>query len=300
MKIAAIDIGTNSIHMVIAHVEGPRIFEIIDREKEMVFLGKKGLLRSRLMQDAMERGLSALIAFKSIADSHHVDVILCTATSAVREASNGKEFMRLVKDKTGIDIRILSGKQEARMITLAVRDVIDLKDQRALIVDIGGGSMELIVADAKNIFFSQSVKCGVIRLTERFIQSDPPTQKEMKRFQKWLNQKLNPLSRRIQNLSPDLAIGTSGTILAFSEVIGQNRQNGKGDKQSIRIMELEAVNERLQQMNLEERLKFPGLDKNRADQVLAGGLLIETVMEKCRGNQLLLCDRALREGLLAD
>ena len=300
MKIAAIDIGTNSIHMVIAHVEGPRIFEIIDREKEMVFLGKKGLLRSRLMQDAMERGLSALIAFKSIADSHHVDVILCTATSAVREASNGKEFMRLVKDKTGIDIRILSGKQEARMITLAVRDVIDLKDQRALIVDIGGGSMELIVADAKNIFFSQSVKCGVIRLTERFIQSDPPTQKEMKRFQKWLNQKLNPLSRRIQNLSPDLAIGTSGTILAFGEMIAQNRKNGKGDKQSIRIMELEAVNERLQQMNLEERLKFPGLDKNRADQVLAGGLLIETVMEKCRVNQLLLCDRALREGLLAD
>ncbi|HJZ10581.1 MAG TPA: Ppx/GppA family phosphatase, partial [Acidobacteriota bacterium] len=209
MNIAAIDIGTNSIHMVIAHVEGPRIFEIIDREKEMVFLGKKSLLQGRLTEDAIDRGLSALVAFKQIADSHRVDQIIATATSAVRESSNGREFIRAVKEKTGIDIQVLSGKEEARMITLAVRDVIDLKDRKALIIDIGGGSMELIVVDANNIFFADSIKSGVIRLTERFVKSDPPTSKERKRFQKWLNRKIEPLSKRIQNLAPDLAVGTS-------------------------------------------------------------------------------------------
>jgi exopolyphosphatase/guanosine-5'-triphosphate,3'-diphosphate pyrophosphatase len=300
MNIAAIDIGTNSIHMVIAHVEGPRIFEIIDREKEMVFLGKKSLLKGRLTEDAIDRGLSALVAFKQIADSHHVDQIIATATSAVRESSNGEEFIRSVKEKTGIEIQLLSGKEEARMITLAVRDVIDLKDRKALIVDIGGGSMELIVADANNIFFAESIKSGVIRLTERFVTSDPPNSKELKRFQKWLNGKIEPLSKRIQNLAPDLAVGTSGTILAFGEMAAQARKNSKAEKPVLKITELETINEKLQKMTVEERLKFPGMDRNRAEQSIAGGLLIETVMEKCRINQLVLCDRALREGLLAD
>src|SRR5215467_9460420 len=120
MKLAAIDIGTNSIHMVIVQVEQHRIFEIIDREKEMVFLGKGSLLRRKLPPENIERGLAALKAFKAIADSHHVDEIIATATSAVREASNGREFMDLVKKETGIEIRLLSGPEEARMITLAV------------------------------------------------------------------------------------------------------------------------------------------------------------------------------------
>src|SRR5687768_12815557 len=184
MKLAAIDIGTNSIHMVIVKVEPQsRIFEIIDREKEMVFLGKGSLLKGRLPQENIDRGLDALKSFKAIADTHHVDEIITTATSAVREASNGREFMNLVKKETGIEIRLLSGTEEARMITLAVRDVVDLKDQRALIVDIGGGSMELIVADARHIYFAQSIKSGVIRLQERFMKHDPPTAKDVKNLQ---------------------------------------------------------------------------------------------------------------------
>jgi exopolyphosphatase/guanosine-5'-triphosphate,3'-diphosphate pyrophosphatase len=165
MKIAAIDIGTNSIHMVIVRVEEHRLFEIIDREKEMVQLGKKTLMMGRMPEDAMERGLAALKSFRAIADSHGVDQIICTATSAVRESSNGKEFVAQIKKLTGIQVRILSGKKEARMIALAVRDVIDLKNRRALIVDIGGGSMELIVADARNIYFAHIIMAVLIRLT---------------------------------------------------------------------------------------------------------------------------------------
>jgi len=302
MKIAAIDIGTNSIHMVIVRVEEHRLFEIIDREKEMVQLGKKTLMMGRLAEDAMERGLAALKAFRAIADSHGVDQIICTATSAVRESSNGKDFVAQIKKLTGIQVRILSGKEEARMIALAVRDVIDLKNRRALIVDIGGGSMELIVADARHIYFAESIKAGVIRLTERFMRHDPPAPKDLKKLQKWLKMKLEPLSKKIQNLSPELAVGTSGTILAMGALVAENRKNGKSklQKDVMTLTEVELVNEKLQSMTMDQRMKLPSLDRKRADQIVAGGILIETVMEKCRMNEMTLCERALREGLIAD
>ena len=300
MKIAAIDIGTNSIHMVIVHVEeNSRIFEIIDREKEMVFLGKGSLLRRRLPQENIDRALAALKSFKAIADTHRVDQIITTATSAVREAENGRQFMNLVKKETGIEIRLLSGIEEARMITLAVRDVIDLKDQRALIIDIGGGSMELVVADARHIYFAQSIKAGVIRLQERFMRTDPPSLKDVKALKKWLTRRLDPLSRKIQNLDPDIFIGTSGTILHLGELVRSARKNSKG-KNILTVDELEILNEKLQASTIEERLKFPGLDKKRVEQVVGGGILVEMVMEHFRANELILCDRALREGLIAD
>jgi exopolyphosphatase/guanosine-5'-triphosphate,3'-diphosphate pyrophosphatase len=300
MKLAAIDIGTNSVHMVIVRVQEHRIFEIIDREKEMVQLGKGSLMRGRLTQEAIERGLAALKAFRQIADSHKVDQIICTATSAVRESSNGREFVRLVKKETGIEIRILSGIEEARMIMLAVRDVIDLKNQRALVVDIGGGSMEMIVADARNIFLATSIKSGVIRLTERFMKNDPPASKDLKALKKWLGKKIEPLSRKIQDLNPQIAIGTSGTMLALGELINQNLKTKKSKGQIITIEDVEEINEILQESSLQERLKLPGMDPKRGDQIVAGGALIEMMMERCRVNELQLCDRALREGLIAD
>lgn len=302
MKIAAIDIGTNSIHMVIVQVEEHRIFEIIDREKEMVFLGMKSLLRGRLTAEAMDRGLAALKSFKSIADSHHVDQTIATATSAVREASNGREFVRRIKAETGIQVNILSGQEEARMITLAVRDVIDLKNRRGLIIDIGGGSMELIVADARHTYHEASLKAGVIRLNERFLKHDPPSSKEIKKLRVWLGAKLERISTRVQNLSPEVFIGTSGTILAFGQMAAQIRKGSRSRLETdvLNIEEVEELNEKLKKMSVSEREEFPGLDKKRAEQIIAGGILLEMVMEKCRVNDLILCDRALREGLIAD
>lgn len=296
MKIAAIDIGTNSIHMVIAQVGEQRIFEVIDREKEMVFLGKNGLVKKRLSPDAMDRGLAALTSFKAIADSHRVEKIIATATSAVREASNGVDFLRMVRERTGIEIRLLSGKEEGRLITLAVRDEYDLRDRRALIIDIGGGSMELMVADARNIYYTQSLKAGVIRLTERFMKHDPPTSKDLRHLEKWLGIRLERIAKRIQNYAPEVAIGTSGTILQLGELANKKG----GNSEYLPLSELGVLNEKLAKLTVDERQKLPGLDKKRADQIVPGGILLEMVMEKCRVNKLRLCERALREGLIAD
>lgn len=297
MKLAAIDIGTNSIHMVITRLDEQRIFEIIDREKEMVFLGKGGMLKRRLTQDAMDRGLAAMLSFRGIADSHHVDQIIATATSAVRETANGREFIRLVRERTGIEIRVLSGKEEARLITLAVRDVYDLRQRRALIIDIGGGSMELIVADARNIYLSESLKAGVIRLSERFMRHDPPAQKDLLKLETWLSRKLDRICRRIQDLAPEVAIGTSGTILEFGGMVSSRKGNRS---EFLSLSDLDILNTKLERMTLAERQKMPGLDRKRADQIVAGGILLETVLEKCRVNKLRLCENALREGLIAD
>jgi exopolyphosphatase/guanosine-5'-triphosphate,3'-diphosphate pyrophosphatase len=159
--------------------------------------------------------------------------------------------------------------------------------------------MELIVADARHIYFAESLKAGVIRLQERFMKHDPPSPKDIKSLQKWLTRRLDPLSRKIQDLNPDIFIGTSGTILHFGEMARSARKNSKG-KNILTINELEEINEKLQKTTLEERLKLPGLDKKRAEQAIGGGILIEMVMERCRANELILCDRALREGLISD
>jgi exopolyphosphatase / guanosine-5'-triphosphate,3'-diphosphate pyrophosphatase len=139
-------------------------------------------------------------------------------------------------------------------------------------------------------------------LTERFMRHDPPAPKDLKKLQKWLKMKLEPLSKKIQNLSPELAVGTSGTILAMGALVAENRKNGKSklQKDVMTLTEVELVNEKLQSMTMDQRMKLPSLDRKRADQIVAGGILIETVMEKCRMNEMTLCERALREGLIAD
>src|SRR5262249_14865306 len=176
----------------------------------------------------------------------------------------GRDFVKLVKMKTGIDIRILSGKQEARLITLAVRDVFDLRNTRALIVDIGGGSVELIVVDARHIYLAESLKSRGTLLTVRLGTHNLPTARELKRLRRWLENKLEPISKRIQNLSPNMTIGTSGTILALGQMLNED--------EVLSVSDLEKLNENLATTTLEERQKYPGLDRLRADQIVAGGI----------------------------
>src|SRR5262249_21610153 len=139
---------------------------------------------------------------------------------------------------------------------------------------------------------AESLKAGVIRLTERFVTHNIPTSRELKRLRRWLENKLEPISKRIQNLSPNMTIGTSGTILALGQMLNED--------EVLSVSDLEKLHENLATTTLDERQKSPGLDRLRADQIVAGGILLETIMEKCRANKLMLCDRALREGLIAD
>src|SRR5262245_40357571 len=173
MRIAAIDIGTNSIHMIVVEIRADLSYDVIDREKEMVRLGAGGLDGRSLSPEAVHAALQVLSKFRRLAESHRVDKIKAVATSAVREAENGGEFLHAVAEQTGIRARVISGTEEARLIHLAAAYGVGIPDEMAVVVDIGGGSIEVTRGTATNIDLRRSFKLGVIRMTERFIKSDP-------------------------------------------------------------------------------------------------------------------------------
>src|ERR687891_183952 len=173
MRIAAIDIGTNSIHMIVVLVRPDLSFEVIDREKDMVRLGAGGLDGRSMTPTAMTAGIQTMAKFKRLAETHKVDEIVAAATSATREAENGGDFIAEVDRQTGIRIQVISGTEEARLIHLAAGYGVDVGGSTAVVVDIGGGSVEVTLGTATHMTLGRSFKTGVIRLTERFVQSDP-------------------------------------------------------------------------------------------------------------------------------
>src|SRR5476651_207736 len=187
MRIAAIDIGTNSLHMIVVQVRPDLSFEVIDREKEMVRLGAGGLDGRALTPEAMHAALQVLSKFRRLAESHRVDEIIAAATSATREAENGGDFLRVVAHETGIRPRVISGTEEARLIHLAAVYGVGGPGDVAVVIDIGGGSVEITRGAGPTAEMGRSFKAGVIRLTERFIKSDPVVPHDERKLIKYIN-----------------------------------------------------------------------------------------------------------------
>src|SRR6187551_1753915 len=190
MRIAAIDIGTNSIHMIVVQVRPDLSFEVIDREKDMVRLGAGGLDGRSLTPTAVAAALQTLSKFRRIAESHKVDEIVACATSATREADNGGDFIADVDRQTGIRIQVISGTEEARLIHLAAGYGVDVGSSTAVVIDIGGGSVEVTFGTARQMTAGKSFKVGAIRLTERFVKSDPLSDRDERRLVKHLHKEM--------------------------------------------------------------------------------------------------------------
>lgn len=316
MKIAAIDVGSNSIHMVIVRRHDDGRIEVMDREKEMVRLASGALekptphgasaARGVLAPDRIEAGLACLRKFSKLAERHQVDALVAAATSAVREAENGGDFIKLALERTGIRIDVLPAREEARIIYLAAREAIDLQGRRALFVDIGGGSVEITVGDVRRRYVSESMKLGVIRLTERFLHTDPPTAKEIAELQAFVEQEVGPVLASARRMEFALAIGTSGTIAALCEAASLRRGGrASGDTGQVKIGplstdELSALVRDLAAMPERERARVPGVHQRRAATIVAGGLLLERILKLAGARSIVPCDRALREGLVID
>src|SRR6188768_615912 len=218
MRLAAIDIGTNSVHMIVAQVRPDQSFEIIDREKEMVRLGAGGLDGRALTPAAMAGGLEALSKFRRLADSHQVDEIIAAATSATREAENGGDFLATVRERTGIVVQVISGTEEARLIHIAATYGIDLGKRHGVVIDIGGGSVEITLGAARAPALARSFKVGVIRLTERFVRGDPIARRDERRLVEHIEAAIGPHVDQIVGRGYQRVIGTSGTILSLGGV----------------------------------------------------------------------------------
>jgi exopolyphosphatase/guanosine-5'-triphosphate,3'-diphosphate pyrophosphatase len=303
MRIAAIDIGTNSIHMIVVEVRPDLSFDVIDREKDMVRLGAGGLDGRKLTASAMTAGLQTLAKFKRLAESNKVDEIVAAATSATREAENGGDFIAQVARHTGIRIKVITGTEEARLIHLAAAYGVDVGAGTAGVIDIGGGSVEITLGTATNLTLGKSFKTGVIRLTEHFVRTDPLSQRDERRLVKHLNRTMGSYLGHLSKAGFDRIIGTSGTILSLGALALVKDDGGVPEElrnQRVSAKSLRRIRKRLVAADIEERLKIPGLDPRRADLNVAGSILLDTILRGLGAEEITLCDLALREGLVLD
>lgn len=301
MRLAAIDIGTNSIHMIVVRVRPDRSFEVIDREKEMVRLGAGGLDGRTLAPTAVTAALDTLARFQRLARTHEVDEILATATSAVREAENGGDVVAAVRRDLGIRVRIISGREEARLIHLAAAYAAGVGGHPSVVLDIGGGSVEITLGTAARMQLGESFKAGVIRLTERFVTSDPLSDADERRLVRHIRRQTASHLKAIRARGYHRVIGTSGTIHAIGALASERLREG-GDLRNRRIAAkaITRVRRLLTSLTLDERLALPGLDPRRADVTVAGAVLLDTLLSDLDADGLTLCDFALREGLVLD
>jgi exopolyphosphatase/guanosine-5'-triphosphate,3'-diphosphate pyrophosphatase len=303
MRIAAIDIGTNSVHMIVVRVRPDLSFEIVDREKAMVRLGAGGLDGKALTSEAMTAALQALSKFKRIAESHRVDEILAAATSATREARNGGEFLARLERDTGIRPQVISGVEEARMIHQAAVYGVDVGGGRAVVIDIGGGSVEVTLGTSTSVQLARSFKIGTIRLTEQLVRSDPLSERDERKIVKHVLGEIDRYCEQIVAAGFDRVIGTSGTILSIGAVAATVTRGGPPSELRnlhIAAKQIHRLRKDVAALDLKQRLAIPGLDPRRADLIVAGAVLLDTMLRRLGAEELTLCDLALREGLVLD
>ena len=296
MKIAALDVGTNSIHLLIARVAADGQVEPLDRAKEMVRLGDSAF-KGVISPDAFARATDCIRSFRGQAERAGVDAFIAVATSAVREAENGGDFVRVVRDETGIELTVIRGEQEARLIYLGARAAINLSGRKALIIDIGGGSVELIVGDAREAHYATSLKLGVLRLLDLYPLGDPITADQRLRLAEQLHRALEAPTAAIRKIGFDMVAMTSGTARAVAELIPTTSTE---KPRAVAFKDVWALEEKLCALTAAERSRVPNLDPKRVDSIVPGVILVRSLLEVVHADSYVLCEAALREGLVAD
>lgn len=306
--LAAIDVGTNSIHMVIVRIQ-PALpaFTIIAKEKTTVRLGDRDPRTGNLTEAATQRAMVALKRCQEVARSLNVEQVLAVATSAVREAPNGREFLERVQSELGLWINLISGPEEARRIYLGVLSGMEFNHQPHVVIDIGGGSTELILGDGQDPRSLSSTKIGAVRLTAEHITTDPISPEEFLALQAYIRGMLErPVEDILAHLQPGEVprmVGTSGTIETLA-ILHAREKTGSSPSPvngyTFTAKDLREMVNRLRRLNYAERAKLPGMNDRRAEIILAGALVLQETMTLLKTETLTICERALREGVVVD
>jgi exopolyphosphatase / guanosine-5'-triphosphate,3'-diphosphate pyrophosphatase len=310
VRLAAIDIGSNSIKLVVVEASAGDSFAVLAREKEVVRLGHDTLREGVLAPEATERAADCVRRFRSIAEARGAESVITIATASVREARNRARFIREVERRAGLRVEVLSGVEEARLIGVAAAAGCSPMRAAPLVnVDIGGGSTEISLMRAGLPLQLFSVKLGAVGLTEKFLSNDPPKPKEIRALRGEIRSALERPAREMRGARWLHATGTSGTILAVGEVLrlrAQQRDAAREEQgvqpagNEIVLGQLAHLNARLAGVSLAERRGVPGISSQRAEIIVAGGQILEGVMETLGINMLRTCDYALREGVVID
>jgi len=303
MLLGAIDVGTNSIHLIVVELD-PRFgtSRTIIKAREMVRLGGgEALARGHLSKKAVQRGVAAIAKFAEAARAAGARDIRAVATSAVREASNRQEFLAAVRAASGVDVEVLGDVEEARLIHLGVSRGYPLRGRVACIFDIGGGSTEFIVGDAERPFFLHSVRLGSLRLFDEFLRNGESTL-GYRALDKHVRATLAPIAHQLSDYRFDLLIGTSGTVLGLAAL--DAAESGAAGQRAhgyvLKLERLRALQRTMVRLTAAERRKLPGMNPRRSDIIVAGNSIVIAILETLGREEFVVSERALREGIVVD
>lgn len=302
MRLAAIDVGTNSVHMVLADVNRDGNIDVIDRVKETVRLGRGAFETGSLSKEAMDLAVRTLSNFQKLIKLRHINRVRAVATSAVRETRNSAEFVARIRRETGLKVEIIPGAEEARLIFIAARHAMGLEGGPHLLVDIGGGSVELVMVRDGEPMWMRSLRLGVSRLTEQFLKDDPPSARQVRDLEEHLADEMGDLLKSARRDGAERAIGTSGTVntmIAMARA-ARGEELGRLSGATASADEIAQVRKRVVECDLSDRLELPGMDAKRADLMPASAMLTDYILRHSGAPELVACTWALREGLLLE
>src|SRR4051812_21964750 len=306
MRIAALDLGSNSFHLLVADVHLDGTFTIVAREKEMLRLGDDVARFGRIPPETVERAIGAVRRLVRLADALGAREVIAKATSAIRTAANGSEMVDRIKTETGVDVEVISGQEEARLIFAAVRASVVIDPAPAFGIDVGGGSVEVMIGDASGLRWATSVQLGVGRLTAECVRDDPPSKADRKRLEQRIGTALAPLVEEVRSRAPQMAVGTSGTLndlvrMAVALESGEDELPPSTNALRATRAQLDTLHDRIMKAKNSERRRMAGLEEPRRAELLpAGSMLLVTVLDVFGFDGLTVSDWALREGIVLD
>ncbi len=303
--VAFVDIGTNAIRLLVVRINPNFSYTTISQEKEVVRLGEQEFKDNLLKPPAMERAIFICGKFAELAKTYGAEEIIAVGTSAIREAKNQDEFLEKLLNETGLKVKIISGEEEARLICLGVASGIDIGEEKAIFIDLGGGSTEICIGNQYACFYVNSLRLGAIRLTTQFIGDDWTEPIEMnvyKHIKNYACSKILEVKEKVREQGVKLAWGSSGTIINLAEIANKLfKKNGNGNEQlALSRKNLKKLAPILCSSSLEERRKLPAINPDRADIIIAGAAVIEALMQDLGLEKINVSHKELRDGLLVD
>lgn len=302
MVAAIIDCGTNTFNLLIAEFDIYGKYKVLLNAKKSVKLGEGGLIDNRITPQAFKRGIETFCEFVDIARDYNADSIKAFATSAVRSSINGPEFVKKVLEKTKIIIQVLNGDTEAQYIFKGVNLAIEKINSPVLIMDIGGGSTEFIIAEAEQVLWKKSFDLGASRLLQEFNPQDPITVDEIQKVKDYFKEILQPLAARIKKIPVQTLIGCSGSFESLADLIRHEKSETtvNGKLYQFDLDDFRNMHQKLITSTESQRRQMPGLVEYRVDTIVFATILIRHVIKRFKIENIYYSSYSLKEGILAD
>lgn len=302
--VSFIDIGTNSVRLLVVRLNPNHSYTVLTRQKQQVRLGEGEFEEETIQPVAVERLMVVCRKFADLARTFAAEEFVAVSTSALREAGNQAEILHRLRQETQIDVRVISGQEEARLIYLGVASGIHTGDRQVFFIDIGGGSTEVAVGDDRTYQYLDSFRLGAIRLSNLYFPAGttgPVSMDEYKKVQHHIRDTLIHSIKKIRAMEPQSAVGSSGTVMNLAEIAQRAlHQTGSTTDTVLTLRDLQKVIDLLRSLPLERRRKVPGMNPERADIIIAGAAILEMFMKELKIDSVMTTGRGLQDGLLVD